>query len=42
MNTPWIIGILLAIVFFAVFEGIALSHPDRINTLSTFIATLGA
>lgn len=41
-NLPWIVGILGAIVFFAVFEGLAFAHPDRFNTLSNFIATLGA
>lgn len=41
-NLPWIIGAIGAIVFFAVFEGVAVAHPDRVNTLSLAIATLGA
>jgi len=41
-NLPWIIGTLLAIAFFAVFEGLAFAHPDRLNSLSHFIATIGA
>jgi len=41
MNTPWIIGALAAIAFFAVFEFLAFRHPDRINTLSRCIASLG-
>lgn len=42
MNTPWIIGLLAAIVFFAVFEAIAFRHPDRLNSLSRTVAGLGA
>lgn len=42
MNTPWIVGTLLAIAFFAFFEWRAFAHPDRQNTLSHFIATIGA
>lgn len=42
MNTPWIIGTLLAIAFFAYFEWRALAHPDRGNTLSHFIYTIGS
>jgi hypothetical protein len=41
VNTPWIIGTLLAIAFFAYFEWRAFAHPDRQNTLSHAIATLG-
>ena len=41
-NLPWIAGAIGAILFFAVFEGIAFSHPDRVNTLSHAIATLAA
>lgn len=41
MNTPWIIGLLAAIVFFAVFEALAFRHPDRLNTLSRAVWTLG-
>jgi len=42
MNTPWIIGTLGAIAFFAFFEWRALAHPDRQNTLSRFIYTIGS
>lgn len=42
MNTPWIIGALLAIGFFAYFETRALRHPDRQNTLSFFVYTIGS
>lgn len=41
MNTPWITGLLLAIIFFAVFEAMAFRHPDRVNTLSHAVYTLG-
>lgn len=41
MNTPWIIGILAAITFFAVFEFLAFRHPDRFNTLSRCIWSVG-
>jgi hypothetical protein len=42
MNTPWIIGILVAIVFFAIFEARAFRFPDQQNTLSRFIYNLGS
>jgi hypothetical protein len=42
MDTPWIILTLLAIAAFAVFERRAFRHPDRQNTLSHFIASIGA
>lgn len=41
MNTPWIIGTLLAIAFFAYFEWRAFKYPLRQNTLSRFIWTIG-
>lgn len=41
-NLPWIAGAVLALAFFSVFEGLAFAHPDRVNTLSRAIATLGA
>lgn len=41
-NLPWILGAVGAIAFFAVFEGLAFAHPDRVNTLSHLIATIGA
>ena len=42
MNVPWIIGITIAIIFFAWFEARAIRHPDRQNTLSRFIYTIGS
>jgi hypothetical protein len=42
MNTPWILGTIGAITFFAYFEWRAFAHPMRQNTLSRFIATVGA
>ena len=42
MNTPWIIGVLVAIVFFTVFEWRAFKYPERQNTLSKTIYTIGA
>lgn len=42
MNAPWIIGLLFAILFFAVFEAMAFRHPERVNTLSHAVYTLGA
>jgi hypothetical protein len=42
MNTPWIIGTLAAIAFFAIWEWAAFKWPKRFNTLSHFVATIGA
>lgn len=42
MNTPWIVGALLAIAFFVVFERYAFNHPGKQNTLSMAIFQLGA
>lgn len=39
---PWIIGLLLAITYFAVFETLAFQHPDRFDTLSHDVSSLGA
>jgi hypothetical protein len=41
-NWPWIAGAIAALIFFAVFEVLAFAHPDRLNTLSHAIASLGA
>lgn len=41
-NLPWIVGIFIAILFFGYFEYAAFDHPDRYNTLSHFIAGIGA
>jgi hypothetical protein len=40
-NLPWILGVIGAVVFFAVFEGIAFINPDRFNTLSFAVSSLG-
>lgn len=42
MNTPWIIGVIVAIIFFGYFEARALRHPERQNTLSRTIYLLGS
>lgn len=42
MNTPWILGTLFAIAFFAFFEWRAFRYPLRHNTLSRFIYTVGS
>jgi predicted outer membrane lipoprotein len=42
IDFPWIIGLCAAIAFFAVFEAYALRHPDRQNTLSMAIYTIGS
>lgn len=42
MNTPWILGTLAAILFFALVETFAMKHADRLNTLSRAIYTLGS
>ncbi len=41
-DTPWILGTLGAILFFAVFEAIAFRHGSRTNTLSHAVYTVGA
>jgi len=41
MNTPWLIGLLLAIGFFAYFEKRAFDFPKAQNTLSRAIYNLG-
>jgi hypothetical protein len=41
MNLPWIVGALLAVAYFAYFEARAFRHPERQNTLSRAIWTLG-
>lgn len=42
MNTPWIIGLLIAILFFAYFEWRAFKYPQSQNTLSRAIYNLGS
>ena len=41
-NLPWIVGIFGAISYFAYFEARAFNHPENQNTLSHFIASIGA
>lgn len=41
MDTYWIIGAVGFLIFFVIGEAYAFKHPDRQNTLSRFIATLG-
>lgn len=41
MNGPWIIGLLIAIAFFAYFEKRAFDFPNAQNSLSRTIASLG-
>jgi hypothetical protein len=36
-DLPWLIGLTVAVLFFAIFEARAIWHPDRQNTLSRFI-----
>jgi hypothetical protein len=42
MNYIWLAGLGAAVVFFAVVEGYALKHPERLNTLSWNIAKMGS
>lgn len=42
MDTSWIVGLLGAIGFFAVFEARAFRHPDRQNSLSRFVYNIGS
>ena len=41
MDTPWIIGAIGAILFFAYFEWRAFKYPTRQNTLSRWIYNMG-
>lgn len=41
MNNPWIIGSIVAILFFAFFEWRAFKYADRQNTLSRWIYDMG-
>jgi hypothetical protein len=41
MNTPWIVGSMVAIVFFAYFEKRAFDFPTSQNTLSRWIYNMG-
>lgn len=37
MDLPWLIGLVIIIAFFAVFEVRAVRNPDKQHTLSRFI-----
>ena len=41
MNTPWIAGAVAFVLFFSFFEWRAFKHPDRENTLSRFVWSVG-
>jgi hypothetical protein len=41
-DLPWILGTLVAIGFFAFFEARAFRHPERQNTLSHAVYTIGS
>lgn len=41
MNTPWIVGAVAALIYFAAFEVYAFKHPERQNTLSRSVYNLG-
>lgn len=38
----WLAGLFAAIIFFAIVEGYAFKHPDRVNSLSHCIAYIGS
>lgn len=42
LDWVWLVALIVAIVFFAIFEGYALNHPKRASTLSACIAYIGA
>lgn len=42
MNTYWIVWAVVCIVVFAIGEAYAFAHPDRQNSLSRTVATIGA
>lgn len=41
MNTPWIIWLLVIVISFMILEAYAFKHPDRENTLSRFVWSVG-
>lgn len=41
MNTFWIVWLLAIVVTFTLAEGYAFRHPQRQNTLSRFVWTVG-
>ena len=42
MDLPWIVGVVAAVLYFALFEARAFRHPERQNTLSRWIYDMGA
>ena len=38
---PWIVGVVIMLGWFAYYEAAAFAHPDRFNTLSRFVWTIG-
>lgn len=42
MDWPWLLGIAGAVVYFTYFEWRAFVHPSNQDTLSRFIANMGA
>ncbi len=41
-DLPWIVGLVLAIAYFAVFEVLGFVRPGKFNTLSHAVYTVGA
>jgi hypothetical protein len=41
-DLPWIGGTFATIIFFAIFETYAFRHPERTNTLSHAVFTIGS
>lgn len=41
-DMPWIVGTVLAIIYFGAFEVLGFLKPDKFNTLSHAVYTLGA
>lgn len=41
MNMPWIVGTIIALVFFAYFEKRAFDYPNSQHTLSRWIYDIG-
>lgn len=42
MNTPWIIWGIVGLLSFVALEADAFRHPERLNTLSRAMATMGS
>lgn len=39
---PWLLGVVLAVAYFAYFETMAFVHPEQYDTLSHVVSTMGA